>query len=104
MRSLREIAFRARQEASNLALLAYPPRLPKTFLTPDVPPLLTVSAAAAGEIARLAEEIRSRRIPLFDLKLDFASPTRWRRDALSGRETPPDYFRQIGRASCRERV
>jgi hypothetical protein len=78
-----------------LALLAYPPRLPKRFLAPHVSPLPTVSAATAGEIARLAEEIRSRRIPLFDLKLDFDSPTPWRRDALSGRETPPDYFRRI---------
>jgi hypothetical protein len=95
VRSLKEIAFRLRQEASNLALLARPPRLPATFLAPDVPPLPAFPVPAKDEIAHLAEEIRSRQIPLFDLKLDFDSPTLWRRDPLSGRETPPKYFRRI---------
>ena len=95
MRSLREIAFRGRQEASNLALLARPPRLPKTFLAPDVTPLPAIAAPTKDEIASLAQEIRSRQIRLFDLKLDFVSPTPWRRDPVSGRETPPKYFRRI---------
>ena len=47
------------------------------------------------EISRLAEQVRNRQIPLFDLKFDFDSPTPWRRDPLSGRETPPKYFRRI---------
>lgn len=95
MRSLKEIAFRLRQEASNLALLGRPPRLPGTFLAPDLPPLPAISAPAKDEIAHLAETIRNRQIPLFDLKLGFGSPVPWRRDPLSGRETPPRYFRRI---------
>ena len=95
MRSLKEIAFRLRQEASNLSLLARPPRLPGTFLAPDVPPLPAISTPTKDEIARLAETIRSHQIPLFDLKLDLGSPIHWRRDPLSGRETPPRYFRRI---------
>lgn len=95
MRSLKEIAFRLRQEASNLALLVRPPRLPGTCLAPDVAPLPAISTPTKDEIARLAETIRSREIPLFDLKLDFDSPTAWRRDPLTGRETSSKYFRRI---------
>jgi len=95
VRSLKEIAFRLRQEASNLALLARPPRLPGAFLAPDITPLPAISAPTNDEIARLAEDIRHRHIPLFDLKLHLESPTSWRRDALSGRETSPHYFRHI---------
>ena len=95
MRSFKEVAFRVRQEASNLALLAHPPRLSKTFPAPDVPPFSVTSYPSNHDIARLAEEIRNRHIPLFDFKLEFDSPTRWRRDALTGRETPPHYFRRI---------
>jgi len=95
MRSLKEIAFRVRQEVANLVLLARPPRLPEAFPAPDPRALTIISVPAAGDAARLAEQIRSRRIPLFDRELDFSSPIQWRRDAISGRETPPEYFRRI---------
>ena len=95
MRSSKEIAFRLRQEVSNLVLLARPPRLPETFPAPVVPPLPGISIPKASEIACLAQEIRNHRIPLFNLPFDFGSPIRWRRDAVSGRETPPKYFRRI---------
>lgn len=95
MRSLKEIAFRLRQEMANVALLARPPRLPETFPTPNVPPLPAISIPARSEITRLAEEIRKQRIPLFDLSFDLSPQIRWRRDAFSGRETPAKYFRRI---------
>jgi hypothetical protein len=95
MRSLGEVAFRLRQEVSNLFLLARPPRLPKAFPAPSVPRSPIISVPAEGEVARLAQTIRSHKIPLFDREFDFDPPIHWRRDAISGRETPPNYFRSI---------
>lgn len=95
MRSYREIAFRFRQEVSNLFLLAYPPRLPHALPTPVLAPLPTISEPAGSEIASLAEAIRDHHIPLFDSRFDFSPPVRWRRDALSGIETATEYFRRI---------
>ena len=95
MRGSREIAFRLRQEVSNLRFLIRPPRLPQAFPEPHVAAFPATPAPSASEIASLAEAIRRHRIPLFDLALDFGSPIRWRRDALSGLETSPEYFRRI---------
>src|SRR5579864_8653154 len=95
MRTLNEIGFRLRQEVSNLFLLARPPRLPEKSSTPAVRGFPAISVPSMSEITRLAEKIRSHRFPLFDQELDFGSPIHWRRDAISGRETPPEYFRRI---------
>ena len=95
MRSLEEVAFRLRQEVSNLFLLAHPPRLPETFRAPSLRRLPSISSPAEGEIVRLAQQIRSHKIPLFGREFELTPPIHWRRDAISGRETPPDYFRRI---------
>ena len=95
MRSYREILFRLRQEVSNLYLLAYPPRLPRSFPTPILAPLPSISNPSESEITRLAEEIRKHQVPLFDRRCDLGSPIHWRRDAISGLETPRKYFRRI---------
>ena len=71
------------------------PTTAKNFAAPKVPFLPAISAPTKDEIARLAEKIRSRQIPLFDLKLDLDSPISWRRDPISGLETPTKYFRRI---------
>ena len=95
MRSYREIKFRLRQELTNLRLLAHPPRLPQALPPPILAPLPAILVPDADEIARLAEEIRHHQLPLFDRRLDFSSPIPWRRDAISGLETPKKYFRRI---------
>ena len=95
MRSYAEILFRLRQEVSNLYLFARPPGLPHGFRGPSLAPLPAIPIPDAGEITRLAEEIRHHRLPLFDRRFEFASPIRWRRDANSGLETPAKYFRRI---------
>ncbi len=101
LRSPREALDRLAQEGANLRLLAFPPRFPggdhRIPALPD-PALLRErlqgTAEAAG-IARLAAVIRSRRFPLLGLTLDIGEETHWRRDYISGRETPPVYFRRI---------
>jgi hypothetical protein len=95
MRSYREIVFRLRQELTNLRLLAQPPRLPQAFPTPSLASIPAIPVPNADETARLAEEIRRHQLPLFDRRLDFSSPIPWRRDAISGLETPKQYFRRI---------
>lgn len=95
MRSYGEIAFRLRQEVLNLYMLARPPRLPQAIPTPLLAPLPCISVPAEGEITRLAADIRNHRFPLFDTRFDFGSPIHWRRDAISGLETPAKYFRSI---------
>jgi len=95
MRSLKEIAFRVRQDVSNLVLLARPPRLPQAFPIPVLGPLPSISAPDESELTRLAEEIRRHQLPLFDRRFDFSDPIRWRRDAISGLETSKKYLRWI---------
>ena len=95
MRSYREIKFRLHQELTNLRLLAHPPRLPHCFPTPTLATLPTIVDPDENEIAKLAEEMRRHQLPLFDRRFDFGSPIPWRRDAISGLETPKKYFRRI---------
>jgi hypothetical protein len=95
MRSYREIAFRLRQEASNLWLWANPPRLPQLLPARSLPVIPAISVRAESEITGLAEEIRQHRVPLFDIRFDLGPQIHWRRDAISGVETPASYFRRI---------
>lgn len=101
-RNPREGFDRLAQEAANLRLLLLPPSLPagcasRTAALPD-PALLRQRIAGtpqAARIAALAAEIRSRRFRLLGITHEFAAPTRWRRDWISGIETPAIYFRRI---------
>lgn len=100
MRSLTEIAFRLRQELTNVVLLLRPPSfqsIPSATNLPDA----RASAAAlretgyAQEVRRIAEQIRDHRFPLLGLTLDAGHIIHWRRDSVNGKETGTDYFRLV---------
>ncbi|MGA3238857.1 MAG: alginate lyase family protein [Bryobacteraceae bacterium] len=102
MRSSREIIFRLRQEAGNLARLA---RLPRAVSAVE-PPLARLPDAAevvrrlagtpyAAEVKRLAELVLQHRFPLLGSEIDTGPIIDWRRDYGSGKSTGLDYFRRI---------
>src|SRR2546423_8320101 len=91
MRGPAEIAYRLRQETANLRLFAHPPRLPDgvvatSFATPPAP---------APNCDQIAAEILAHRFPILGLTIETGPEIRWRRDYISGIETPPVYFRRI---------
>jgi hypothetical protein len=101
MRSWKELAFRARQEAANLALLARPPvfegEAPERLDLPETGPVaaaLRESEFAAGVI-ETAEQILQHRFPLLGLCIETGPEIRWRRDYVSGKESGTAYFRRI---------
>ncbi len=101
MRSLAEIAFRARQEAANLWLLASAPRfrgeMPLTLELPDgqaVADRLRGSDYAAV-IEATAHEVLAHRFPLLGVTIDTGPEIRWRRDYAHGVESGTAYFRRI---------
>ncbi len=98
----REAVDRLAQEAANLRLWLLPPQLDASigFDTSGLPhpailQLRMRGTPEAAEIARLAAVIRSRQLPLLGITINTGTETHWRRDYVSGRETPPDYFRLI---------
>jgi hypothetical protein len=101
-RSPREIAFRLGQEARNLALFARPPALPDDASQASAPfpdPEAAVQALrgtpAAEAIANWAGRILQHRFPLLGMEIETGPEIRWRRDYVSGKETPAVYFRTI---------
>lgn len=103
MRSAAEIRFRLRQEAANLALRCAAPGLRK-----DAPPGALACLPDPNEVASrlrgtayrdrvraLAERILTHRFPVLGFEIETGPRIRWRRDALSGVETSPLYFRRI---------
>ncbi|MCC6861495.1 MAG: alginate lyase family protein [Bryobacterales bacterium] len=101
MRSARELAFRFRQEAANLRLLARPPRI-RAEAAPleGLPDPEQITAAVRGtafaeELERLAGSILAHRIPLFGKEVEFGPRIAWRRDWGSGIETGLPYFRLV---------
>lgn len=108
MRSLREIGFRLRQEAVNLALRWRPPaprgRLPAPSAgLPDPGPTLARlrGTAFAAELERLAEAVLAHRFPLLGIEAALGPQIRWRRDPAHGIETRARYFRFIPYLDCR---
>jgi len=100
LRSAAEIAFRLRQEVTNVALMLLPPSFngsPDTIALPHPEEVAAAlrDTAFAGELVRLASEIRGGRVPLLGLDAEPGSDIRWRRDFVSGKETGLDYFRLI---------
>ncbi len=103
MRSLAEIRFRLRQELANVILWAFPP----SHGLPDVasplaglPDPAIVAQAIAGtpwatDLAALADRICSGHVPLLGICIETGPEPAWRRDYLSGKETPPVFFRRI---------
>jgi hypothetical protein len=102
VRSPREIIFRLRQEAGNLARLARPPRAASAVQPPlaGLPDAAEVARRLAGtsyaaEVERLAERILQHRFPLMGCEIETGPNIDWRRDYVSGKFTGLDYFRRI---------
>jgi hypothetical protein len=102
VRSPREIIFRLRQEASNLARMAHPPRAVSAVRPPlaRLPDAAEVARSLAGtpyaaEVERLAESILQHRFPLMGCEVDTGPGIDWRRDYVSGKSTGLEYFRRI---------
>ncbi len=97
MRSFAELAFRARQEAANLWLLAAPPKfsgqLPSLPL-PDPTEALRGSAYAAG-VEQIARQVLEHKFPLLGVTIETGPEIRWRRDYAHGVESDLRYFRRI---------
>jgi len=101
-RSVREIAFRLRQEAADLYLYAAQPALPADIQPPALalPDAARVAArlrgsAFAAQVEQLAEEILRHRFPVLGLTLETGPQIEWRKDYLHGPSTQPVYFRRI---------
>ncbi len=100
MRTLAEIAFRVRQEASNLQLFLRPPREAPKLAGLPLPDRDRVAARLRGSefearLMPLAEQILARRIPLLGYEIRPQGEIRWRRDYVHDRETEALYFRTI---------
>src|ERR1700722_1825828 len=101
-RSPQEIAFRLRQETRNLVLFAQPPALPINANQAAAPfPNLQAAVQAlqgtraADAITTWATQILQHRFPLLGVEIETGPEIHWRRDYVSGKATPPSYFRTI---------
>ncbi len=101
MRSPAEISFRARQELSNLLLLASPPDFsadaPSRLALPDG---RAVSDALRGSeyasfVESTARDVLAHRIPLLGTGIEAGPEIDWRRDYAHGIESGLAYFRRI---------
>ncbi|MCC7174625.1 MAG: alginate lyase family protein [Bryobacterales bacterium] len=103
MRSARGLAFRLKQEAADLWLLASPPRLSAETepaplrVLPDPAPVVRRlrSSRFAGEVIRLAGEVLAHRFPLLGRVIDTGAEIDWRRDYVHQVSTGPVYARRI---------
>ncbi len=98
MRSPAEIAFRLRQETSNLWLFLRPPaRAPKLnpLHLPDPEKICARlhNTQFERELIAVADRIMERRIPLLGYEIRPEGEIAWRRDYVHDRESPPSYFR-----------
>jgi hypothetical protein len=97
-----ELAFRARQELTDVLLLVANPRLrsgaaASPLTLPDPQPI--VNALRGSEYARgveaLARRVLTHRFPLLGIEMETGPQIRWRRDYLHGKESGTQYFRRI---------
>lgn len=103
MRSPAEIGFRLRQELMNAVMAVAPRRIGDLAIPSPLPGLPEPHAVAARlrgtayarEVADVAQQILRHQIPALGLTLATGGEIRWRRDYLSGLETPPLYLRRI---------
>lgn len=105
-RSPREISFRLRQELTNLRLLSFPPSLSAGAVARTKSPCPTLPnprevatklkhTPYAADCISTAEEILAHRFPLLGITLETGPEIHWRRDYVSGIESPAAYFRRI---------
>jgi hypothetical protein len=95
-----ELTFRLKQEAANLCLWRFPPRLKRTPGPPSLPDASAVVARLrdtpfAAEVVRLADEVLHHRFSIFGQVLETGKEIRWRRDYAQDIETETAYFRRI---------
>ncbi|MCU1273983.1 MAG: Heparinase family protein [Bryobacterales bacterium] len=102
MRSLREIAFRVRQETWNLWLLTQPPVSSAEIAAPfpQFPNLTNVAStlrksAFASNVLELAEQVMRHRFPLLAFQIETGPHIDWRRDYINGRTSRLAYFRRV---------
>jgi hypothetical protein len=97
LRSLPEILFRLKQEAGNAMLLARPGTSLRQFegRCPRPVPERVRGTPFAAEVERLAGAVLEHRFPLLGLTVETGPEIAWRRDYVSGIESPPSYFRLL---------
>lgn len=102
VRSPREIAFRLKQEAANLCLLAAQPVISAeqpASLSKLPDPASVVSRLRgtefAAEVVRFAEAIADHCFPLLGVTVQTGPTIDWRRDYVHGVSSPQSYFRFI---------
>lgn len=103
MRSPAEIRFRLRQEAANVALWLRPPGLREIPSPGPLAPLPDPGAVAVSlkdtpyrdRVRATAERVMRGCVPVLGFEVETGKEIHWRRDALSGIETPLEYFRHI---------
>jgi hypothetical protein len=101
MRTIAELAFRARQESANLFLLAAPPKLsgdvPLQLALPN--PHETAHALRGSEYAKsvesAAQSILAHKFPLLGFSIDTGPEIHWRRDYVHAVESGTAYFRRM---------
>jgi len=100
VRSLREIHFRLRQEAANLAMFVSPPAIPPGAAAPTLlpDPIETAArlrgSAFARQVEALARRILEHRFPLLGIEIETGPQIDWRRDYLHGISSGLPYFRR----------
>lgn len=103
MRSPAEIGFRLRQEIANALLWAAPPSLGDVGFVSPLPSLPSPESLNgelrgslwAADLIRLADHFLEGRIQLLGQDIETGPRPAWRRDWISGIETPPVFFRRI---------
>jgi hypothetical protein len=102
VRSVREIAFRVRQESWNLYALFHPPVSSVDCPAPllQLPKPATVASTLrksplASEIIELAGHIMRHRFPLLGFHIETGPNIDWRRDHVHGHTSGLAYFRRI---------
>lgn len=94
MRSPQEIAFRLRQELSNLAHFAF--RRRAVPIAPSPLPGLPAEGPPARRVERIARLLLRHRFPLLGYTIETGPEIDWRRDAVNGRAAGPlCYFRFV---------
>jgi hypothetical protein len=102
VKSPQEISFRLRQEAANLLFWLRKPARDLEQASP-LRGLPDVREAAdrlrgtpfAAELIGIADQVLRHRFPILGITVETGPDIAWRRDYVSGRETPPSYFRRV---------
>src|SRR4051794_23720902 len=101
MRSFAELAFRARQEAANLYLLASKPKFSGNVQCfPALPDAQASVEALAGSayaewVETLASQIASHHFSVLGLEIQTGKEIQWRRDYIHQKQSGTEYFRRV---------